>query len=395
MSDKHVYRFSEGNKSMRELLGGKGANLAEMTSIGLPVPPGFTLTTEVCNYYSAHGGYPDGVEAQLEDALASLEADTGKSFGDASDPLLLSVRSGARASMPGMMDTILNLGLNDETVQGVIASTGNPRFAYDCYRRFVSMYGDVVLGCKPESDDEGDVFEERLEAMKKAKGVDLRHRAHRRRPQGPGRRVQGGGQGAHGQGLPGRPARPALGRHQRRLRQLGQRPRRRLPAHVRHPRRLGHGGQRPDDGLRQHRRRERHRRGLHAQPRQRRERVLRRVPRQRAGRGRRRRRAHPAPGDRAQGRLAGRLRRAHGGPPDARERAARHAGLRVHHREGPPLHAADAQRQAHRPRRHPHRRRHGRRGAHHPGRGAHAHRARAAQPAAAADLRRRATSRRP
>ena len=137
------------------------------------MPPGFTLTTEVCNYYSAHGGYPDGVEAQLEDALKSLEADTGKTFGDASDPLLLSVRSGARASMPGMMDTILNLGLNDETVQGVISSTGNARFAYDCYRRFVSMYGDVVLGCKPESDDEGDVFEERLEAMKKAKGVSF------------------------------------------------------------------------------------------------------------------------------------------------------------------------------------------------------------------------------
>jgi len=171
MSDKHVYRFSEGNKSMRELLGGKGANLAEMTSIGLPVPPGFTITTEVCNFYSAHGDYPAGVDAQLEDALASLEKDTGKTFGDAADPLLLSVRSGARASMPGMMDTILNLGLNDETVQGVIASTGNARFAYDCYRRFVSMYGDVVLGCKPESDDEGDVFEERLEAMKQAKGA--------------------------------------------------------------------------------------------------------------------------------------------------------------------------------------------------------------------------------
>ncbi len=171
MSDKYVYRFSEGNKSMRELLGGKGANLAEMTTIGLPVPPGFTITTEVCNHYSAHGGYPDGVDAQVEDALAALEADTGKKFGDASDPLLLSVRSGARASMPGMMDTILNLGLNDTTVQGVIKTTGNERFAYDCYRRFVSMYGDVVLGCKPESDDEGDVFEERLEAMKKAKGV--------------------------------------------------------------------------------------------------------------------------------------------------------------------------------------------------------------------------------
>ena len=234
--------------------------------------------------------------------------------------------------MPGMMDTILNLGLNDTTVQGVIASTGNPRFAYDCYRRFVSMYGDVVLGCKPESEDEGDPFEEILEAMKKAKGVtfdteltadDLKELVAA---------VQGRGQGAHRQGLPGRPARPALGRHQRRVRQLGQRPRRRLPPHVRHPRRLGHGGQRADDGLRQHRRRLRHRRGLHAQPRQRRERVLRRVPRQRPGRGRRRRRAHAAPGDRAQGRVAGRLRRAHGGPPDARARAARHAGLRVHHR---------------------------------------------------------------
>jgi pyruvate,orthophosphate dikinase len=171
MPDKHVYRFSEGNKDMKELLGGKGANLAEMTVIGLPVPPGFTITTAVCNHYSATGGYPDGVDEQVEAALAALEADTGKTFGDAADPLLLSVRSGARASMPGMMDTILNLGLNDTTVQGVIASTGNPRFAYDCYRRFVSMYGDVVLGCKPESDDEGDVFEERLEAMKKAKGA--------------------------------------------------------------------------------------------------------------------------------------------------------------------------------------------------------------------------------
>ncbi len=171
MSSKWVYRFNEGDKSMKNLLGGKGANLAEMTSIGLPVPPGFTITTEVCNHFSAHGDYPEGVDEQVAAALAALEADTGKKFGDAADPLLLRVRSGARASMPGMMDTILNLGLNDTTVQGVIATTGNPRFAYDCYRRFVSMYGDVVLGCKPEHEDERDPFEEILEAAKEAKGI--------------------------------------------------------------------------------------------------------------------------------------------------------------------------------------------------------------------------------
>jgi pyruvate,orthophosphate dikinase len=171
MSSKWVYRFNEGDKSMKNLLGGKGANLAEMTSIGLPVPPGFTITTEVCNHFSAHGDYPEGVDEQVAAALVALEQDTGKKFGDAADPLLISVRSGARASMPGMMDTILNLGLNDTTVQGVIATTGNPRFAYDCYRRFVSMYGDVVLGCKPEHEDERDPFEEILEAAKEAKGI--------------------------------------------------------------------------------------------------------------------------------------------------------------------------------------------------------------------------------
>jgi len=171
MSSKWVYQFSEGDKSMKNLLGGKGANLAEMTRIGLPVPPGFTLTTEVCNHYSANTSYPDGTDEQVATALAMLEADTGKKFGASADPLLISVRSGARASMPGMMDTILNLGLNDTTVQGVIAATGNPRFAYDCYRRFVSMYGDVVLGCNEGGDVERDVFEDRLEAMKKAKGA--------------------------------------------------------------------------------------------------------------------------------------------------------------------------------------------------------------------------------
>ncbi len=173
MASKHVYRFGEGNKGMKALLGGKGANLAEMTGIGLPVPPGFTITTEVCNYYAAHGSYPDGTREQVAEALVALEADTGKTFGHAADPLLVSVRSGARASMPGMMDTILNLGLNDVTVQGVVNATGNPRFAYDCYRRFVSMYGDVVLGCKPVHEDERDPFEEILEAAKERKGVKV------------------------------------------------------------------------------------------------------------------------------------------------------------------------------------------------------------------------------
>ncbi|MGO8684833.1 MAG: pyruvate, phosphate dikinase [Thermoleophilia bacterium] len=171
MADKFVYEFHEGNKEMRNLLGGKGANLAEMAGIGLPVPGGFTITTEVCNFYSAKNEYPEGLTEQVDAALAKVEASAGKTFGDARDPLLVSVRSGARASMPGMMDTILNLGLNDDTVQGLIASTGNPRFAYDCYRRFVSMYGDVVLGCKPVDKDEIDPFEEALDEVKRAKGV--------------------------------------------------------------------------------------------------------------------------------------------------------------------------------------------------------------------------------
>jgi pyruvate,orthophosphate dikinase len=171
VSTKNVYRFREGNKTMKALLGGKGANLAEMTSIGLPVPPGFTITTEVCNWYSQTCEYPESLTQEVDEALADLEKDTGKGFGDPDNPLLLSVRSGAPASMPGMMDTILNLGLNDTTVHGVIAQTGDARFAYDCYRRFVAMYGDVVMGCKPESKEEADPFEVELEKMKRARGV--------------------------------------------------------------------------------------------------------------------------------------------------------------------------------------------------------------------------------
>ena len=143
---KFVYLFSEADKDMRELLGGKGANLGEMTRIGLPVPFGFTITTEACNdYYRAGKQISEVVEKQIYEALEALEKEMGKKLGDPKDPLLVSVRSGAVFSMPGMMDTILNLGLNDEAVEGLAALTDNPRFAYDSYRRFIQMFSNVVL----------------------------------------------------------------------------------------------------------------------------------------------------------------------------------------------------------------------------------------------------------
>lgn len=176
---KRVYTFgngkAEGRADMRNELGGKGANLAEMNLIGVPVPPGFTITTDVCNEYYKIG--KDQVVALLksdvEKSLHQTEELMNSKFGDVENPLLLSVRSGARASMPGMMDTILNLGLNDEVVEGLSRKTGNPRFAYDAYRRFVQMYGDVVLGMKPVNKDDVDPFEAIIEDVKKAKGVHL------------------------------------------------------------------------------------------------------------------------------------------------------------------------------------------------------------------------------
>ena len=180
ISDKqYIYNFSggtaDGDASMKNLLGGKGANLAEMANIGLPVPPGFTISTEVCtHYYDNHKTYPEGLfEKDIPGALHKIEEQLGKKFGDENSPLLLSVRSGSRASMPGMMDTILNLGLNDSSVEGLAKKSGNPRFAWDCYRRFVQMYGDVVLGLKPADSKEKDPFEEILDARKKALGKQL------------------------------------------------------------------------------------------------------------------------------------------------------------------------------------------------------------------------------
>ena len=173
---KYVYFFggkkADGKAEMKNLLGGKGANLAEMINIGLPVPAGFTITTEVCTYYYDNKKkYPKELEKQVLASLKKTEKDMGAKFGDKKNPLLLSVRSGARASMPGMMDTILNLGLNDETVEALIKQTNNPRFAYDSYRRFVQMYGDVVLGLQPEDKHDLDPFEIILDAKKEANGI--------------------------------------------------------------------------------------------------------------------------------------------------------------------------------------------------------------------------------
>ncbi len=175
---KRVYLFgggtSEGKADMKNLLGGKGANLAEMSNLGIPVPAGFTITTEVCtDFYKNNRQYPAGLKEEVNEAMRKVEQIMGARFGDPSNPLLVSVRSGARASMPGMMDTVLNLGLNDKTILGVIKKSGNERFAWDSYRRFIAMYGDVVMGLKPESKDEHDPFEEVMDHLKKKRKVKM------------------------------------------------------------------------------------------------------------------------------------------------------------------------------------------------------------------------------
>ena len=174
---KYTYAFgqlTEGNAGMKPLLGGKGANLAEMASIGLPVPPGFTITTGVCTYfYENDRQYPLSLESDVQAEVARVEEQMGQKFGDPENPLLFSVRSGARDSMPGMMDTILNLGLNDETAEGVVRKTGNARFAYDCYRRFIQMYGDVVMGVQPRNEHEHEPFDAIMGELKAEAGVEF------------------------------------------------------------------------------------------------------------------------------------------------------------------------------------------------------------------------------
>src|SRR3954451_23135420 len=160
-SVKYVYDFSEGSKEMKNLLGGKGANLAEMTNLKLPVPPGFTITTEACQAYLRSGREPDELAEEVSEHLTALEATMGKKLGQSDDPLLVSVRSGAKFSMPGMMETVLNIGLNDQSVRGLAKQAGNERFAFDSYRRLIQMFGKTVL------DIDGDAFEGALDEMKK------------------------------------------------------------------------------------------------------------------------------------------------------------------------------------------------------------------------------------
>src|SRR5271166_2828116 len=174
---RHVYYFgdgkADGDGKMKPLLGGKGANLHEMTRIGLPVPPGFTISTDVCTYfYENKRTYPSELNEQVQSALSKVEKSAGKELGDRSDPLLLSVRSGARDSMPGMMDTILNLGMNDDVVEIVAEKSGNPRFAWDSYRRFLQMYGDVVMGVQKRENEDHDPFELLIESVKHAACVE-------------------------------------------------------------------------------------------------------------------------------------------------------------------------------------------------------------------------------
>ena len=243
---RYVFDFDEDSGGGRELLGGKGIGLAEMTQLGIPVPAGFTVTTDACRAYMAAGGdVPDGLDREIEERIAALEERTGKRFGDPASPLLVSVRSGAAISMPGMMDSILNLGLNDVATEGLATSTGDARFALDSYRRLIQMYGEVVAGV------DGHRFEQALADLKAARGVDqdvdltpddLRELVETYK----GIYEEGTGEPFPQDALRAAPARVPRGL---RLVELAARPG--LPAHLRHPRRPRHRGERRPDGLRQ------------------------------------------------------------------------------------------------------------------------------------------------
>ena len=245
---------ADGHARMRELLGGKGAGLHEMTRIGIPVPPGFTITTEVCKYYYEHQHrYPKDLDAQINSALARMEKILGRSFGDADNPLLVSVRSGARESLPGMMDTVLNLGLNDRTVQGLIKRTNNPRFAFDAYRRFIQMYAVVVLGLKHQDNSTTDPLASLLEQKKKARGARLDTELTAKDLESISQSLQSGDQKSLGKRISRRAIRAIVGRNWRGVRIVEQRSGDCVSRALPDTAFLGHGSQRSGDGLRQSR----------------------------------------------------------------------------------------------------------------------------------------------
>ena len=257
---KYVYGFEEGSKEQKFLLGGKGANLAEMTILGLPVPPGFTITTEACNaYMQRDNAFPDGLLDEVAKALDLLQEKMGKRLGDPVDPLLVSVRSGAPFSMPGMMDTVLNLGLNDDSVGGLARQTGNERFAYDSYRRFVQMFGKIVL------DVPGDHFEDALHDLLEERKVTNETELDRTALEGLVATFKGIVKEKAGVDFPDDPQEQLRYAIEAVFRSWNG-DRARLPAHGEDRRRSRHRGQRADDGVRQQGRRLRHGRRVHAQP---------------------------------------------------------------------------------------------------------------------------------
>ena len=356
---KWVYTFgdgkAEGKAGLSDLLGGKGANLAEMANLGLPVPPGFTIPTSVCTYFYANDKtYPKELKAQVEKALDHVGKLAGKTFGDAKNPLLVSVRSGGRASMPGMMDTVLNLGLNDETVEALAELSGDRRFAYDSYRRFITMYSDVVIGFEHHH------FEDILDTYKDGKGYSLDTDLDRRRLGRMVGRYKEAVAQRDRRGFPAGPARAAVGRDRRGVLLLDECARGDLSPAARHPGILGHRRQRAGDGVRQHGRDLGDRRCLHAQSLDRRKQLYGEFLINAQG-------EDVVAGIRTPQEITEAARKESGSDKPSMEAAMpdafkeltriythagkalpRHAGHRVHRRAGQAVDAADPQRQAHR-----------------------------------------------
>jgi pyruvate,orthophosphate dikinase len=344
---KYVYSFgsgkADGRADMKDLLGGKGANLAEMSSIGIPVPPGFTITTEVCqDYYAADRILPEAVKPQVEAALKLVEQQVGKKFGDAADPLLVSVRSGAALSMPGMMNTILNLGLSDASVEGLAKKTGNARFAYDGYRRLIDMFGSTAMGVDHEE------FEHELSSLKKEKKVKLDTELDANDLKELVKRYKAVYTKAVGEAFPHDPKDQLwkaimavfnswMGNKAVQYRRIERITGLKGTAVNVQAMVFGNTGNNSGTGVAFTRR-------LHPRPQHRRRRILRRLPDQRSGRGCRGRHPHsgadqPAPRRNAQG-----LRSVDGHSQESRVPLQRHAGHRVHRAGWHPVHAPDPHR---------------------------------------------------